>query len=89
MSLLGFLLTVAFSAGLAVLFCWLLKVSLTPLAYVGAGLFGYHFGTWLFGALGIRDLLVLNIDSASYPLLAAAVGILATCALARFVGPVR
>jgi hypothetical protein len=45
--LLGFLLAAAICALLAFLVAWLLRVRMSVLAYVGAGLLGRAIGLWL------------------------------------------
>lgn len=89
MDLVALLIVTLLSALLALAFCLLLKCKLSPLAYVGAGLFGYFLGSWLFSELGVSDPLVLHAAGATFPVIAASVGILLVCLLARFVPQVR
>lgn len=89
MSLAALLLVTAFSVGLAFGLGLLLKVQFSPLAYVGAGLFGHFLGGWLFATVGIEEPLVIALAGVSYAVLASVAGILLVLLLARFAPAVR
>ncbi len=88
-ALMAMLILTAICAALAWVLALLLKVRLTPLALIGAGLFGNLFGTWLFGQVHVTDPLALTVAGAHILILATAVGVLGVLLLAKFVPVVR
>jgi hypothetical protein len=88
-ALIALLITTAVCAALAWVAALVAKVQLTPLALVGAGLFGMGLGVWLFDALHVSEPLRLALAGASVPVVATAVGSLAVILGVKFVPAVR
>jgi uncharacterized membrane protein YeaQ/YmgE (transglycosylase-associated protein family) len=72
--LLGILVLTAVCAALAWVASLLVKAQLTPLAFVGAGLFGNLLGTWLFAQLQLKDPVLANLVGVPISILATLAG---------------